>query len=63
MSKTLAGEIAERTLKVVNPGNRGLALNETLRRHGFRPEAQPAGGLPAEKDGLVAYLVATYGAE
>lgn len=61
MSKTLAGEIADRVLRVVNPPNRPLALNETLRRHGFSPATLPQTGLPADRTGLVGYLVATYG--
>lgn len=63
MSKTLAAEIAERVLKVVNPANRGLALNEALRKHGFGPARAPDGGLPADKAALVVWLLAAYGAE
>lgn len=57
LSKTLATEIAERTLKVVNPANRALALNETLRRHGF---AAAHGELPGERAALVAWLLERY---
>ena len=35
MSRTLAAEIADRTMTVVNPANRGLTLNAALQRHGF----------------------------
>lgn len=42
MSKTLADEIARRTLEVVNPANRAIALNAALHRHGFTPAGQPA---------------------
>ena len=38
MSKTLAAEIAGRTLEVVNPANRAMALTAALRRHGFDPK-------------------------
>ena len=62
MSKTLATEIAERTLRVVNPQNRQLALNDALRRHGFRPAAAPADGLPADRATFIAWLLATYAA-
>ena len=60
MSKTLAAEIADRTLKVVNPANRPLALGEALRRHGFGSAILPPGGLPADRAALVAWLLATY---
>ena len=40
MSKTLASEIAARTLAITNPQNRAIALKDTLRRHGF--DAMPA---------------------
>jgi hypothetical protein len=63
MSKTLAGEIAERVLKVVNPANRPMALSEALRRHGFGSATLPEGGLPAEKAALVAWLQAAYPGE
>ncbi len=61
MSKTLAAEIASRTLDVVNPANRQMALNDALRRHGFAPTA---GGPPdvTERTALAAWLLATYAA-
>ncbi|WP_127752721.1 hypothetical protein [Devosia sp. 1566] len=59
MSKTLAAEIAERTMQVVNPQNRALALSATLRRHGFAlPDQLPASIL--DKSELKAWLLATY---
>ncbi|WP_421758960.1 hypothetical protein [Devosia sp.] len=60
LSKTLATEIAERTLKVVNPANRALALNETLRRHGFAATAVGKDELPGERAALVAWLLERY---
>lgn len=63
MTKTLAAEIAERVLKVVNPANRPMALSEALRRHGFGSATLPTGGLPADKAALVAWLQATYPGE
>ena len=60
MSKTLAAEIAGRTLEVVNPANRGMALDAALRRHGFIP----TGATPepiSDRAQLVAWLIATYG--
>ena len=58
MSKTLAAEIASRTLEVVNPANRAMALNAALRRHGFSPVTPPAQLL--DGPALVAWLIATY---
>jgi hypothetical protein len=60
MSKTLAAEIAERVLKVVNPANRAMALSEALRRHGFGSATLPEGGVPGDKAALVAWLVGAY---
>ena len=63
MSKTLAAEIADRVLKVVNPANRPLALSDALRRHGFGSARLPPGGLPEDRAGLAAWLLATYAGE
>lgn len=60
MSKTLAAEIAGRTLEVVNPANRVMALNAALRRHGFDPAAPPE--QLSDRIALTAWLVATYSA-
>jgi hypothetical protein len=60
MSKTLAAEIAERVLKVVNPANRAMALSDALKRHGFGGATLPEGGVPAAKAALVAWLVGAY---
>ncbi len=62
MSKTLAAEIAERALRIVNPANRLPVVNDALRKHGFGPAPAPDGGLPAERVALVAWLLAAYGA-
>lgn len=62
MSKTLAAEIAERTLRIVNPANRLPVVNDALRKHGFAPAMAPDGGLPADKATLVAWLLVEYGA-
>ncbi len=60
MSKTLAAEIAGRTLEVINPMNRAVALGATLRRHGFDPgTAEPPAQL-ADRSELIAWLLATY---
>lgn len=58
MSKTLAAEIAGRTLEVINPQNRAMALGAALRRHGFDA---PVGQAPVDdRAALVAWLLATY---
>jgi len=59
MSKTLAAEIAGRTMEVTNPANRAMALAATLRRHGF--DAGLANAAPiAERAALQAWLQATF---
>lgn len=60
MSKTLAAEIASRTLEVINPANRAVALGATLRRHGFDPNQAGMPANPADRAELVAWLLATY---
>jgi hypothetical protein len=60
MSKTLAAEIATRTLEVINPANRTVALAATLRRHGFAPNAAGLPAAPADRTALTAWLLATY---
>ncbi len=60
MSKTLATEIATRTLEVINPANRTVALAATLRRHGFDPNAAGLPAAPADRTELTAWLLATY---
>lgn len=60
MSKTLAAEIAIRTLEVINPANRTVALAATLRRHGFDPAATELPITPTDRAELAAWLLATY---
>lgn len=62
MSKALAAEIAERTLKIVNPANRLPVVNDALRKHGFGPARAPEGGLPADRAAMVAWLLENYAA-
>lgn len=62
MSKTLAAEIAERTLVVVNPQNRAIALDAALRRHGFTPSAVAPPRELLERSALVGWLLSTYAA-
>lgn len=60
MSKTLAAELAERTLAIVNPSNRVISLNESLKRRGYQPVRIVADELPKEKAALAAWLMARY---
>lgn len=60
MSKTLATEIADRTLAVVNPQNRPLALNAALQRHAIRPVSTPPADQLLDRTAIVAWLLATY---
>lgn len=60
MSKTLAAEIAERTLAVPNPKNRLLALDAALQRHGFPGAAAPPEATLTDRSALIAWLQATY---
>lgn len=60
MSKTLAAEIAERTLAVVNPQNRPLTLNAALQRHGFGIVATARPEQLGDRAAIVSWLLATY---
>ena len=60
MSKTLAAEIADRTLAVINPQNRIVALGAALQRHGFPGAAAPPDGTFTDRSALIAWLQATY---
>jgi hypothetical protein len=60
MSRTLAAEIADRTLAVLNPQNRLLALGAALQRHGFPGATAPPETTLADRQALIAWLQATY---
>lgn len=59
MSKTLAGELAERTLGVVNPANRAIALRAALQRHGFAAQ-EPDTVAMGDRKALASWLMAAY---
>ena len=59
MSKTLATELADRAMAVVNPANRGLTLSAALQRHGFAAGAAPADRM-TDRAAIVAWLIETY---
>ena len=60
MSKTLAAEIADRTMAVVNPNNRSLALDAALRRHGFPLSAGEPPKQLIDRAELLSWLRQTY---
>jgi len=60
MSKTLAAEIADRTMAVVNPQNRAIALDAALRRHGFPLSAGEPPRELIDRAELLAWLRTTY---
>ena len=59
MSRTMAAEIAERTMAVVNPANRAMALRAALQRHGFAG-GEPEAAVLTERKALISWLLATY---
>ncbi len=61
MSRTMATEIADRVLAVVNPANRPMALAAVLQRHGFGGVAVAASELPQERAALVGWLRERFG--
>lgn len=61
LSKTLAAEIATRTLDVVNPQNRAIALNASLRKHGFSLSSDPSPDDVLNRETLIAWLLRVYG--
>ena len=63
MSKTLATELADRTLGVVNPQNRSIALDAALRRHGCAPLAVAPPSELLNRSRLIAWLLSTYAAQ
>lgn len=63
MSKTLAAELAERTLAIVNPSNRVITLNESLKKRGFEPVRIVAAELPTYKAALALWLMGRFPGE
>ncbi len=56
MSRTLAVEIATKTMTVINPANRGLRVLDLLEKHGFPRVAEPDLDIVSGQDRLVAWL-------
>jgi hypothetical protein len=60
MSRTLAVEIATKTMAIINPANRGLRLADLLEKHGFHRVAEPDLDILSDQTRLVAWLRETY---
>jgi hypothetical protein len=60
MSRTLAAELADRTLQVVNPQNRAIALEAALKRHGFAIASLPPDTALVERSAMIAWLLSVY---
>lgn len=60
LSKTLAAELADATLKIVNPQNRAITLSANLRKHGFAPTSANQPDPLDDRTALIAWLLATY---
>jgi hypothetical protein len=63
MSRTLAIEIATKTMTVINPANRGLRMADLLEKHGFRRVPEPDLDILSDQARLVSWLRATYRVE
>lgn len=60
MSRTLAVEIATKTIAVVNPANRGLRIADLLEKHGFRRVREPEMDILSDQVRLVSWLRETF---
>ncbi len=60
MSRTLAVEIATKTMSVTNPANRGLRMADLLEKHGFRRVAEPELEILEDQARLVTWLRETF---
>ncbi len=60
MSRTLAVEIATKTIAVVNPANRGLRIADLLEKHGFRRVREPELDILSDQARLVSWLRETF---
>lgn len=56
MSRTLAVEIATKTMAVTNPANRGMRVLDLLEKHRFRRVGEPDLEIVSDHDRLVAWL-------
>ncbi|QXX73992.1 hypothetical protein MHY1_00793 [Methylovirgula sp. HY1] len=60
MSRTLAIEIATKTMTVINPANRGLRMADLLEKHGFKRVQEPELDVFGDQARLVSWLRDTF---
>lgn len=60
MSRTLAVEIATKTIAIVNPANRGLRMADLLEKHGFPRVQEPELDILGDQTRLVSWLRETF---
>ncbi len=60
MSRTMAIEIATKTMAIVNPANRGLRMADLLEKHGFHRVAEPDIEILSDQPRLVTWLRETF---
>ncbi len=60
MSRSLAVEIATKTIAVVNPANRGQRMADLLEKHGFRRVREPELDILGDQARLVSWLRKTF---
>jgi len=60
MSRTLAAEIAAKTMTVINPANRGLRMADLLEKHGFQRVQEPGLDILSDQARLASWLRETY---
>ncbi len=60
MSRTLAVEIATKTMAVTNPANRGLRMADLIEKHGFRRVEEPELAILEDQARLVSWLRETF---
>jgi len=60
MSRTLAIEIATKTMAIVNPANRGLRMADLLEKHGFHRVPEPELDILTDQTRLVSWLRETF---
>jgi hypothetical protein len=60
MSRTLAIEIATKTMTVINPANRGLRVVDLLDKHGFKGAKEPELDIVSDQTRLVNWLRETF---
>lgn len=60
MSRTMAVEIATKTMTITNPANRGLRMADLLEKHGFHRVGEPDIETLSDQTRLVNWLRETF---